>query len=326
MKKTIVMAMLCAAIAASQIEAAAPKAAKPAKKANTFTVLTANIGNMSVTRANYNRKFKAPFYNLGVLKDSLSKIGPDVIFIQEIDREGLESEKILFPGKYDVRCEGELCMGVNMEKFEYIDTCEKGNGFLLCSARIVTVKPIKEECKKVKNDYVCVSQRTLLKQEIVKLVNVHTSSPLNDKDFAIRRTQICDSLALIAEYDRQGYGVIMSGDFNFDPAQDRSSSLLKKGIVDDMAKLNDCWASAFSEQKKSDLNMINSDEPTWEIKEPGVLGIGKKTLRKCLDHIISNFSRDKCSILKENKNRLDISAKTPNGFMDHSAVLCSLKY
>jgi hypothetical protein len=187
MKNTFSITMFCLMLAVAQLATAAPKSVKAAKKSDTFTVLTANIGNMSVTRANYNRKFKAPFYDLGVLKDSLSKVGPDVIFIQEIDREGLDSEKMLFPGRYDVRCNGELCMGINKSKFEYLEDCENGNGFLLCTARLINIKPLTEECKKVKNDYVCVSQRTLLKKEVVKLIDVHTSSPLNDKDFFFKK-------------------------------------------------------------------------------------------------------------------------------------------
>lgn len=315
---------LCAVCAISAPKTASKTASKPAKKTETIKLLTANIGNMSISEAAYNRKFKAPYFDLSVIKTNLNKISPDVIFIQEIDREGLDSEKVTFPGKYSVQCSGELCVGLNKDRLEYIEDCELGDGYYLCTAHLINKSPVKEECKKEKEDYVCTAKRTLKKSEAIKLFNVHTASPLDDKDFAQRRAQICGALEKIAAFDKEGYTVLMGGDYNYDPSRDKSSSLMKKGVIDELANLNQCWDATFSDQSGNKLRVVNSYEPTWGTREVSMLGLVKKKFEKCLDHVVSNMRAEKCTIMKDDKNRLDMTPEKNKGFMDHKAVVCDM--
>ncbi len=314
------------AVAAFSAFAAPKQAAKTTAKQGAFTFLTANVGTAELSKGDLKREFKISEYDLPVLRENINAIDPDIVFLQEIDSEGLHQENRIFFKKYSVRCQGELCIALKTEKFDFLGDCESGNGYFTCPAHALTAKPLQEKCEFKDGGYICRSIRKLENKEVIRLVNVHTVSPLSDKEFKTRREQICGLIDDIRKMNDAGMKVLTSGDFNFDPYRYKSAGYEKNDNKDDLLKAGVCWANAFDDPEASKLKVINGDAPTWFV-DFKVLFV-EKHLMYTLDHIITNMRSGGCKVLKDNKQRLDIAlsekgsskAKT---FMDHRGLLCS---
>ncbi len=324
--REITVLALIIGVAACGAFSAPKKTSKPAGNRKTFSFLTANVGTAELSKGDLKREFKISEYDLPVLRENINAVDPDIVFLQEIDSEGLHQENRIFFKKYDVRCKGEFCIALKTEKFDFLGECEMGNGYFACPAHALNTKPAREKCELKDGGYICRSTRKLENKEVIRLVNVHTVSPLSDKDFKMRRTQICGLIDDIGKMNGAGMKVLASGDFNFDPYRYKSAGYEKNDNKDDLLKAGVCWANAFGDPDVSKLKIINSDAPTWFVDFKVLFA--QKHLAYTLDHIISNLGSGGCKVLKDNKQRLDVAlsekgsskAKT---FMDHRGVLCS---
>lgn len=296
----------------------------------TVTMLTANVGNATISEGDWKRAFKVSEYNLPTLSKNLRTLDPDIVFLQELDRNGMNQEKRIFSRKYSVRCSGELCTAVKTDTLQFIGECEKKNGYLICTARSAGTAPETEKCNFAKGKYTCTSEWRLARREILKLVNVHTDSPADDKDFKKRQTQICALLSELKSIygDGAGYRFIASGDFNFDPYRYKSRGYERSNDKDALLKAGVCWGDAFSDPDATGIHLITSDKPTWHIKTK--LLFVSKEYEYSLDHIITNVPSRGCKVLDQMANRIDVDPserknKSPKTFMDHSAVQCSFR-
>lgn len=293
-----------------------------------LSVLTANVGNMQTSKADYYRQFKISEYDLPVLKDNLKRAAPDVIFLQELDGKGMAQQKRVFTDKYEARCEGELCIGLRGGALGFAGGCEQKNGYLICTAFFPNRKPLPEKCSLQKGEYVCTTKRTLKKDEIVKLINVHTASPADDKSFGLRRAQICGMLKEASALRRKGMNVIIGGDFNFDPWVYESAAYNKNNKKDDLFQLGVCWRDNVGDPDSEGLKLITTDEPTWATKEVKMVFMSKQ-VHRTMDHVITTFKGAGCDVLSDEKDRLDVDrtgvSKPRDMFMDHRAVVCRVK-
>jgi len=297
--------------------------AKPVK------VLTANVGNMTVSSASHDRQFKISEYDLPVLKNNLAALDPDIIFLQEIDSEGKGQQSRIFHKKYQVKCLKDMCTAVNEEKFQFIGNCSGGeSGYMLCAVRILKDVKIKETCKEEKGGYVCTSRRTLPAAEVLQLFNVHSASPADDKNFTLRSRQISGMLAEMRKLRKEGFSIITAGDFNFDPIYESRQYNKKNDREDPLFKLNVCWGNMFSDPEAPGLKVVSPDEPTWFTKKVKLL-IFDKQLSNSLDHVITNLKSKPCRVLTSDAERIDVDrtkdGKNRKPFMDHRAVLCDME-
>lgn len=297
--------------------------------AKTVKFLTANVGNMEASSASYARNFRISEYDIPVLKENIAALDPDIIFLQEIDSQGKQQEKRIFHKKYQVRCAKDLCVAIDGDKYEFLGECDGGkSGYMLCSARAKKEIKMTETCVEEKDGYVCASRRALPPGDVIKLFNVHSSAPSEDKNFAVRSSQICGMLKEMKSFERAGYKVLTGGDFNFDPVYESKMYNKKNDRSDPLFNLNVCWGNMFSDPEAPGLKLVSPDEPTWFTVKVKML-VFNKQLSNSLDHVITNLKSKPCSVLDEDSNRLDVDrakgGKPRKPFMDHRAVLCQLE-
>jgi endonuclease/exonuclease/phosphatase family metal-dependent hydrolase len=146
--------------------------------------------------------------------------------------------------------------------------------------------------------------------KIIFLVNVHTSSPLEDMSFSKRSDQIFEVIDDLILLHNKGEKVLAGGDFNCDPYHFKSWGRPK------LKEVQERWESTFSDYSSGSLKAVNPGANTW-------------SHTWTLDHIITNMGFSRCKVL-DGEERIDldkhrVSEKNQISFMDHRAVTLKVK-
>lgn len=231
-----------------------PRAEKPRPAPLEITLLTANVGNASLW--SIMQGFRLRDEDIPVLRENISRLDPDIIYIQEIARDE-QAFQLLDRVKYHIHADGDRCTAVKKSAFgnlEFVPASTEDRG---CSTYYAKLK-----------------NRNLA----LLLCNVHTERPLKDGSFSTRGKQIMDLLSDIRERNEAGDRIIAAGDFNYDPY--RFESFLHKMLNADteMQRTQDMWENLFYNSGDTGLKLVSSDDITWKLQ-----------YEYTLDHVITNL-------------------------------------
>lgn|GEM_PF-1667570 len=292
--------------------------------------LTANVGNLDVTAGN---QCKLKDEDVPVLAANIRLLAPDIIFLQEIQAntkdqmsrilgEVDEFGNVSAQKDYFWDCWADACTAVKRNIFSDFQL-EFAIG---ASCPLYNFKS--QECYGISAlDFAIFGASARLANFglEVYLINVHTSSPVNDRSFAIRSYQIKSLLDGLEQMADEKISLIAAGDFNFDPY--RYGEFLRNSGIDETVYLTETkkrWQEVIPEDGSGEFRLISSDEVTQSFP---------KKVGYTLDHVIVNFGEGSCEVLdgKGGRARLD-KTLSGKGFMDHRGVFCrislspSLKY